>query len=433
MATGIDDDVLRLVFENFTREQLWKWPDAAYDQEEAQRPFLLAAVSRRWRSLALDTATLWTYFGFPGDAELYPKHMERLRVLLVASKNAAVDIIITLGNAHDFNSPEISDTAPDAFEVLEALGALGPRWRNVCFRLPSNAIAHLRLALESPLPNLVSLFAVTGVDWNILPPAPRLKQLYVELEWSPLATAAPNGSTPMWHYPVLSSFTVMGEAFSIAFCAQNFATLTEVCFNHDIYDQPDEPLQLPQVVSLTLDDARYLPHIHAPRLSRLCVGGNSTFELDRPLSGYATVKSLVLYGEIGVDLSTALWPLSSIQMLEFHVPKAVRTCFIRPIEWSTSVSFFCSLNEDARGLTWPLLERIRFRRSHDNRSTRCYISDLFDFVENRNTDLALSQSTARIAEIIVEQPGVIDPGTMTALAHLTTMSERYGMTQMYSR
>lgn len=421
MATGLDDDVLRLIFEDFTHEQLWKWPDAAYDQEEAQRPFLLAAVSRRWRSLALDTANIWTYFGFPGDAELYPKHMERLRVLLVASKNASVDIILALGNAHDFNSPEISDTAPDAFEVLEALGALGPRWRNVCFRLPSNAITHLRVALESPLPNLVSLSAVTGVDWNILPPAPRLKQLYIELEWSQLATS--NGSTPMWHYPFLSSFTVMGEPFAVAFCAQNFATLTEVCFNHDTYDQPDEPLQLPQVVSLTFDDARYLTHIHAPRLSRLCVGGNSTFELDRPLSGYATVKSLVLYGEIGVDLSTALRPLSGIQVLEFHAPKAVRTCFIRPIEWSTSASFFCSLNEDARGLTWPLLERIRFRRSHDNQRTHCYNSDLFDFVEKRNTDLALSQRTARIAEIIIEQPGVIISGTVKMLADLTTVSD----------
>ena len=424
MATGIDDDVLQLIFKEFACGEPWKWPDAVYEQEEARRPFLLTAVSRRWRSLALGTATLWTYFGFPGDVKSYSKHSERLRVLLEASKNAPVDINITLGTAHDFNSSTISDTAHEAADVLEAVGALGSRWRNVRFRLPSNVTEHLRPALESPLPNLVTLSAATDAEWNILPPAPRLKQLYIEFEWSQLA-ASGGSSAPIWHYPVLRSFTVMGGSFAIAFCVQNFAILTDVCFNQDMGVPPEQPLQFPQVLSLTLNDARFLPHIRAPRLTQLRVGGNSIFAFSRPLSGFATVKSLVLYGDIGEDLSTALWPLSGIQVLEFHFPKAVRTCLIRGIEWSTSFSFFRSLNEDARGLTWPWLRRIHFRRSHDDMLASCYENDLLAFVRERNTSSLHSQINARIAEIIINEPGAIDPSTVATLAELTNVLEEY--------
>ena len=419
MANRIDDDVLQLVFEEFVRRDSWKWPDAEYDQDVAERPFLLAAVSRHWRSLALATATLWAYFGFPGDARSYPKHSERLRVLLDASKNALVDIIVTLGSPYDFDSQSIADEARDATAILTALGLLGPRWRNVRFRLPSNVTEHLRPALEAPLPNLTSLSAVTSVTWNILPPAPRLEQLYVE--WGELAPGEVPTNLPNWNYPLLSSFTVMGELLAIAIYMHNFSTLTHICFNHDMRDPPETPLYFPQALSLTLDDALFLPHIRAPRLIQLGVRGNSSFNFSQPLSGFETVELLVLYGDVTNDITEALEPLSGIRMLDFHIPNAVWTCLIRDTEWSISSTFFSSLNEDTNGPTWPRLERIRLRLPREGAGETDYDTiDLLNFIQVRNTDLALAQRTARIAEIIVDKLTMITDKAHTKLAEMMT-------------
>jgi len=423
MGTGIDDDALRLVFEEFTCGEPWKWPDAEYDQNVAQRPFLLAAVSRRWRTLALETATIWTYFGFPGDAELYPKHSERLRVLLTASKNALVDINVTLGTPYDFNNAIITQSAKAGVDVLEALGRIGLRWRNVRFRLPSEATSHLRPALESPMPNLISLSAVTSVEWNMLPLAPQLEQLYVE--WDAFS-ARSEVSLPSWHYPALSSFAVMGESLAIAISTQNLDTLTHVSFIHDMHHPPKDPLQFPQLLSLVLDDARFLPHIRAPRLLRLGVSGSGHFDSLHNFSGFATVESLALFGYVGDDVAKSLWAMSSVQMLDFHTPVCVQTCFIRDTEYAVSASFFCSLNEDPRGLTWPLLRGIRFRKpNRDGAASGCDDYDLLEFVRKRNTKYALAQQTARIQEIILDHPDAISQDTAEAVAELATLRETY--------
>ena len=423
MANGINDDVLRLIFEDFTCGEPWKWPDAVYDQERARGPFLLAAVSRRWRNLALDTAALWSYFGFPGDAVLYPKHVERLRVLLEASKNIPVDINVTLGTPYDYEGRMLTQSTRLGAGILETLGSLGPRWRNVRFRLPSEATAHLRPALQKLMPNLVSLSAVTGVKWNILPLAPRLERLYVE--WVQF-NGGPNMTAPRWQYPAMTSFAVMGESLVLALSTQNFSDLTDVCFMHNMNDLPKSPLQFPQLLSLVLEDPRFMSFIQAPRLAQLGVNGSRRFDFPQPLPDFPTVESLIIFGEAADDLAKGLWALSSIRTLNFHTPISIQTCFVREPEYSASALFFHSLNEDPRGLTWPQLRQIHFKQpNRDGAIAECHNDSLLEFVRKRNTDYALAQRAERIDEIILDHPNVMQQETAETLAELSTLRRTY--------
>jgi len=165
MVASINDDALQLVFEEFARGEPWKWPDAVYDADMARRPFLLAAVSHRWRSLALDTPAIWTYFGFPMDSRMYPKHKERLRVLVAASKSAPIDLIASVGIPIDSETDEPIEDNPGA-EVFSTLIDLGPRWRHARFVAPcDDATVLFRQALAGPLPNLLSLSVISDITW----------------------------------------------------------------------------------------------------------------------------------------------------------------------------------------------------------------------------------------------------------------------------
>ena len=93
----IAEDVLLLLFAELSGGEVREWPDAIYEHEKAKAPFLISSVCRRWRNIARNVPTLWTYFGFPDNPSQYTQHAARLQVLLEASGSAPVDVIVVIG------------------------------------------------------------------------------------------------------------------------------------------------------------------------------------------------------------------------------------------------------------------------------------------------------------------------------------------------
>ena len=104
MAVNLPEDILALVFDEFANDQVLRWPDAEYDHAKALAPFTLAAVCQRWRYLALSLASIWAYFGFPTDHPALHLHHSRLLALLDRSKDALVDVVVTMGTAYNYRS-----------------------------------------------------------------------------------------------------------------------------------------------------------------------------------------------------------------------------------------------------------------------------------------------------------------------------------------
>ncbi|KAG8775896.1 hypothetical protein FRC12_001215 [Ceratobasidium sp. 428] len=72
------------------------WP-AWYDVREGRIPYILAAVSRRWRAIALSTSKIWTFVDLSLRAERLATHLTRsknlpLEVKLVLDEDSDIDV-----------------------------------------------------------------------------------------------------------------------------------------------------------------------------------------------------------------------------------------------------------------------------------------------------------------------------------------------------
>jgi len=188
---------------------------------------------------------------------------------------------------------------------------------------------------------------------------------------------------------------------------------------------PTKRLHLPCLATLTVDDAQFLSHIHAPSLTCLGINCSSSFDSLQSISSFTGVETLVLYGQPQSEVvPSALWDLSGVRLLIFHAPDSLG--HLRPrIEYSVFVEFFEAMNEDARGFTWPRLRCIHFKGPHAGKRAFLPTWALLQFVQKRNAEHNASQRTARIEEIIIERPSDIDsemdPETAVQLGQLTTL------------
>ncbi|KZV85764.1 hypothetical protein EXIGLDRAFT_725509 [Exidia glandulosa HHB12029] len=102
------------------------------DMERAAAPFVLSAVSRGWRKLALECQAIWTYIAMPsmdGENEHWKQaQFARLRRSLLLSGCAPLDVIVDM---HD--DTEYTKSHKDVFQLLEQHYA---RWRRVTIRIP---------------------------------------------------------------------------------------------------------------------------------------------------------------------------------------------------------------------------------------------------------------------------------------------------------
>jgi len=95
MALATSEDVLLLIFKLMVESVSMDvdWLAQKYDVQAAEAPFTIAAVCRRWRSIALATSALWSYLGFPGTFPLNVHHVARASMLCKRSGGSPVDIV----------------------------------------------------------------------------------------------------------------------------------------------------------------------------------------------------------------------------------------------------------------------------------------------------------------------------------------------------
>jgi len=393
----IAEDVLLLLFAELSGGEVLEWPDAIYEHEKAKAPFLISSVCRRWRNIACNVPTLWTYFGFPDNPSQYPQHATRLQVLLEASGSAPVDVIVVIGTASDYHRDSIALHSILCEGSLAAIGGIGARWRNVRFRLPERAAIHLQPALQGNLPQLVSLSAVTDAEWYSLPSAPRLTRLYQEC----LGAAEPGvvsleGDT----FPSLSNLAILSanpySNITYALCEQNATRLQHLCIMDSCFKTFD-PIHLLRLLSLEVDDQRWLAYLRAPNLRSLAINGSTRIASSDVLAAFAGIVELTLHSNIDPGLVAHLTCLTAIRVLSFCQTAATRTCYPRHFAYRIPRGFFASLNVTGEGPpVWPSLERVYFEQS-GREHLNFDVGDLRTFVGARNKAYdAGSRATCRV-------------------------------------
>jgi len=355
--TVLPPDVLLLIFEDAVSDSLnLPWPQASYDRERAEAPFVLASVCNFWRQLAIETASLWAYLGFSDGEE----SSDVLELLILRSKDAPVDIYFHPVSCWD----------GEGAQCLAQLYTLVPRWRNIDIDYPRHeSILSLAWLAEHQTPYLRSLSLksqVSGEDdverlTGVLPCAPHLRRMFVDdlaINWTFYAGGV----------PALTDLTIWlfeWEANSLcAFLTQVAGTLTTLALLGKTA-QPradaDDMVTLPNLTRLTLHKPQWLGHIRAPNLERLELAAPRVRPDMIPLfSPFAQIKTLVLWGSTHpVDLK-ALELMSNITHLQFAVPSGSYKIYGRDNSYCHVYREFLERLALTEPPIWPLLRRISF-------------------------------------------------------------------------
>ena len=183
------DDVLQFIFRDVldaqdpvrTHNPLNQLGFTHYSLERKRAPFTLAAVCRRWRTLAISTTTLWSWISAPDvDEKWLQPVLDSVDLCLVRSRSAPLDVVLTGPGFHNESSLELFDNA------VQLVGQHFNRWRTADLQF-SRHMDHQKLLqyLRGPSPVLTRLF-VLGRDSNLapnrtyLPVAPNLTVLEVD-------------------------------------------------------------------------------------------------------------------------------------------------------------------------------------------------------------------------------------------------------------
>ena len=299
MARSTSEDILLLIFDALI--ETWstpeaQWPNETYSADCAAVPFHLAAVCRQWRTLMLATSTLWTYFGFPKDPWEYIRHHGRLSLLLERSRNSPVVVILSIPIEHYSHGDTDMQLAIGVNHVLRAINDIAPRWRAAFLNLHTVLMHHFRPALRVGCPILESLAVISGYSDLSVPRAPRLEQLCFAAStdyWTSESHIAHSDQQQYLSLKWLLIVSPLGPR-TAALYKRNSTNLKHLTIL-DAGDYPPQPLQCPNLFSVTLDDLAYLNYIVAPKLCQLAVCGDS---LIVPLKDdWSLVTTLILYGD----------------------------------------------------------------------------------------------------------------------------------------
>ncbi|KAH7096733.1 hypothetical protein BKA62DRAFT_760421 [Auriculariales sp. MPI-PUGE-AT-0066] len=113
------------------------WPvlgdGLTFDRERAKLPFIVAAVSQRWRSLALATSEIWHYLAVPVPSQ-EPRAVFILhRVKTVLKRSRYVDIALHWCDGADYN------VCPYSSRIVAELAKYLFKWRTFQFTMPFRA------------------------------------------------------------------------------------------------------------------------------------------------------------------------------------------------------------------------------------------------------------------------------------------------------
>ncbi|EJD39270.1 hypothetical protein AURDEDRAFT_171658 [Auricularia subglabra TFB-10046 SS5] len=132
-------ELLRAVFLELADEihRAWTWDDKMileYIAPKTAVSFVLAAVCSRWRQLALETGSLWSFIAVPppSSEEDAVKALAYTRTLVTRSGISPIDGCITW--------PRLKwESMPDpCYSIIGVLASVAPRWRRISVDLPGD-------------------------------------------------------------------------------------------------------------------------------------------------------------------------------------------------------------------------------------------------------------------------------------------------------
>ncbi|KAH7105342.1 hypothetical protein BKA62DRAFT_385281 [Auriculariales sp. MPI-PUGE-AT-0066] len=371
MGTTVPDDILLLLFAQATP---LPWPYVEYDAERAKAPFALASVCQRWRILALSTASLWTYFGFPASIRAQTAHLPRLRLLLSRSGDAEVDVVFLVSDTSVSEEPASRD-------ILRAISTIASRWRYVNLDVPTSCVSIFSGAFQQKWKCLRFLSLQYWKKIEKLPLAHRLAKLYIDckgLETSNLPISMPN----MNNLSINGDGGIYTNNLLVAIAQQ----LTDLSILEGITKSPQQPILFPRLRSLAVDDVSYLDHIIAPALQTLTF---NTSHLGSPprLTHFTSVTHLCLYGTVHETFLSSLQQFTQIVHLSFEVSDHSKRSWPGIDQYIILGQFFTAVRRSSfnSAPVWPRLAHIRFGDSGSMGSNAIADpQDVIDFVVHRN-------------------------------------------------
>ena len=365
----ISADVLILIFEAVVQPTMQlPWPWERYDQERARAPYVLAAVCKSWRRLAIDTSSLWTYFGF--EVNKAPQHVFDTR--LARSKDAPIDIFFDAGSAS-------RDAGTNMFVVIRRLHELSQRWRFVNIHYPSYSEPYDLTPLTRPTPHLRSLILESLIfktdddddefepDPVLFPYAPLFQQMSLDdiaRRWSMSSSGvAALSELNIWLYNWTPD-TLRSFLEPVATNLRVLSLIGQV--GSTDFGHPGSVTVLPKLVDLTAQQAEWLVHIRAPALQRLQLWGShndqegslGTVSSLQPFAD--TVQSLVLWGRVSARDLDALNVLSNVTSVHFAVHPAAANLYGAHNDSCYIYSETLAHLAEAKPQIWPSLTRMSF-------------------------------------------------------------------------
>ncbi|EJD44939.1 hypothetical protein AURDEDRAFT_184946 [Auricularia subglabra TFB-10046 SS5] len=161
-------ELLRCIFLEATRcIDAEVWPDnelwgTQYDWEHPKIPFMLAAVTRQWRDVALQTPDLWTFLAVNslegGDDSA---QLAYVKLVLGRSKRRPLDIFLLWQDSEWQRSPRYAD-------ILAAVGRHTHRWRRLSIATPADTPESALDIFRLPTPLLEGLGLFRHEDGPVL-------------------------------------------------------------------------------------------------------------------------------------------------------------------------------------------------------------------------------------------------------------------------
>ncbi|KAH7099849.1 hypothetical protein BKA62DRAFT_708140 [Auriculariales sp. MPI-PUGE-AT-0066] len=385
----VPDDVLLIVFETIIGPATLPWPTAEYSPERAIAPFTLAAVCQRWRSLAQATPTIWSYFGFPPELKLHTQHLRRLDILVSLAKNVTIDVLF-----------ECDGWRPDTAQLWNRLTLLMAQWRTAWITISDG--------FKNPfdpdlMPQILHRLKQLVLSCNFahicLPNAPVMARLYLNCNSIDLQYSLPQ-------LPSLRSLICLTaeQATTESLCRSYASQLVELCIVDDMVHGFSEPIHCLNLATLILDDALFIPQIHAPNLHELAIRAHTLRGLGD--TGFANVVHLVLYGDVHEQAADRLQKLRSIVTISFAAPEPIESlCSWRSIHYTVTAGFFNQL-ATVHPPIFPALESIHFGVA----GSIIPFQSLLDFIESRNQ---VTEEDGDHAETNWQRPSILKRVTMS--------------------
>ncbi|KAH7105338.1 hypothetical protein BKA62DRAFT_385198 [Auriculariales sp. MPI-PUGE-AT-0066] len=381
MGSTVPEDILLLFFDLVAHPAPLPWPDAVYDCERATAPFTLASVCPRWRTVAISTAGLWNYFGFPDLDRAQETHLPRLRILLARSGETEVDVVAYWPLT----------VMPAITEIVDAIGKIAPRWRHVNISASATyatafSEAFRQQVLRRQWPCLRSLSLSLPTKIVELPLAPRLTSLYISSSNLECLDALPVSIPNLTRLSIFSVRSSITDQTLLAFAQQ----LTELCILSSTSALPEQLILLPRLHSLTLAKPSYLEHIRAPSLHTLTFRINDAIARDllvqiNPSSAHCiSVRHLCIYGPLVEELVFSLRCFTNVVQLTVNSSSHVRRTWPTVTGFRIYPQFFAALRFSRSDSmpAWPRLKRIHLGRLDDSRMD--FARELINFVVFRN-------------------------------------------------